>query len=178
MDIEGKKLKSTIVSMAEFRKIESSDTDALWRIRTEAILSLNPIYYDNETIKSWAYSPQPPSFGIHLTTSYSLLYLIDEKPLAFAFLDEAGDVVESCFVDPLYHGYGLGRCLVLYLERQACGAGKKKLSLIASLNAVPFYQALGYKIIKKDIFHQIGRLSLACVAMVKTLGRGYSHDKH
>lgn len=52
--------------------------------------------------------------------------------------------IRRVFVDPEHAGTGLGRRLVEDAEARAGRAGNLRLVVCASLNAVPFYEQLGY----------------------------------
>ncbi len=158
-----------IVSSAAFRQVKKADLTALWHIRTEAILSSCSADYSEEDINAWAYTTQPASFEVQLLTDGALMYSIDDKAIGFAFMDEGKNAVDGCFVDPRFQRHGIGRLLMIYLERQAFAAGRLNLSLLSSLNAIPFYQALDYKIMKMDTWHHPAGFSLACAAMTKKL---------
>ena len=53
--------------------------------------------------------------------------------------------LHSLFVSKHHHHAGIGRKLVDVFERRCRKTGAEKVTLLASLYAVPFYQALGYK---------------------------------
>ena len=52
------------------------------------------------------------------------------------------------FVDPAHAKLGIGRNLMTAIERSAHAVGRSRLMLWASLNAVGFYEALGYRQLK------------------------------
>jgi len=58
-------------------------------------------------------------------------------------LDE--NVLAATFVDPDYAGRGIGRAIVERLETIARREGVARLVVPASLNAVGFYEALGFE---------------------------------
>lgn len=53
--------------------------------------------------------------------------------------------LHSLFVDGNHHHRGIGRMLVEEFEQENVRQGAAKITLAASLYAVPFYTALGYK---------------------------------
>ncbi|MGD9047340.1 MAG: GNAT family N-acetyltransferase [Anaerolineae bacterium] len=55
------------------------------------------------------------------------------------------DRLQSLFVRGDYHRRGIGRNLVACFERACREQGASEIRLAATLYAVPFYQALGYK---------------------------------
>ena len=55
------------------------------------------------------------------------------------------NVLAATFVDPDYTGQGIGRAIVEKLEAIARQEDVEELTVPASLNAVGFYETLGYK---------------------------------
>ncbi|MBU0596283.1 GNAT family N-acetyltransferase, partial [Candidatus Bipolaricaulota bacterium] len=53
--------------------------------------------------------------------------------------------LHSLFVSKHAHRQGVGRKLMNTFEKEALKAGAEKITMVASLYAVPFYQSLGYK---------------------------------
>jgi putative acetyltransferase len=53
--------------------------------------------------------------------------------------------IRYVFVRPEVAGRGIGRCLVDVAEGSAQGCGRRRLRLWSSLNAVGFYEKLGYQ---------------------------------
>jgi GNAT superfamily N-acetyltransferase len=53
--------------------------------------------------------------------------------------------LHSLFVREDHHRRGIGRRLMEKFERECIAQGARKITLAATLYAVPFYQALGYK---------------------------------
>lgn len=68
--------------------------------------------------------------------------LVDGELLGTASLD--GRVVRSVFVDPAYHGHGLGRQLMAAVEQAALDSGLTSLVVPSSVTAEGFYARLGF----------------------------------
>lgn len=68
--------------------------------------------------------------------------LVDGKLLGTASLD--GRAVRSVFVDPAYHGHGLGRQLMAAVEQAALDSGLTSLVVPSSVTAEGFYARLGF----------------------------------
>ncbi len=75
-----------------------------------------------------------------------------------------GDQVHAVFVHPARQGQGVGRCLMEAVESEARARGERLLNLYASLNAVPFYEAAGWRAVRE---HHDGDARL--VVMTKRL---------
>ncbi|MDD1022348.1 MULTISPECIES: GNAT family N-acetyltransferase [Pseudomonas] len=68
--------------------------------------------------------------------------LVDGELLGTASLD--GRAVRSVFVDPAYHGHGLGRQLMAAVEQAALDSGLTSLVVPSSITAEGFYARLGF----------------------------------
>ena len=62
----------------------------------------------------------------------------------FGQLDPREGVVQACYVDPDFGRRGAGRALMAALESEARLLGRATLTLDASLNAIAFYESLGW----------------------------------
>ena len=72
------------------------------------------------------------------------LLLMEDRPVATGRLEDDGHigriaVVRSC------RGMGLGRRIVTFLEDRARARGLRRVYLGAQLQAIPFYEKLGYR---------------------------------
>ena len=68
----------------------------------------------------------------------------DERQIVGVLRCRAG-CLQSLFVRGDYHRQGIGRRLVERCEQECARLGSSMIRLAATLYAVPFYQALGYK---------------------------------
>lgn len=68
--------------------------------------------------------------------------LVDGELLGTASL--YGRAVRSVFVDPAYHGHGLGRQLMAAVEQAALDSGLTSLVVPSSVTAEGFYARLGF----------------------------------
>ncbi|QFU21944.1 GNAT family N-acetyltransferase [Shewanella eurypsychrophilus] len=89
--------------------------------------------------------------------------------LGFGFIDAAQCRLEAVFVDVEAVGMGIGKLLATELEVQAKKAGVEELSLSSSLNAVGFYQELGYIAGDETQWRHPSGIKLMCIPMCKLL---------
>jgi putative acetyltransferase len=67
------------------------------------------------------------------------------QPAGLGALVIANSELRACYVVPEAARQGVGTALVTEIERLARSHGLDRLELLASLNAEPFYSALGYE---------------------------------
>jgi GNAT superfamily N-acetyltransferase len=74
-----------------------------------------------------------------------MLYVAEVENQIVGVLRGRPNVLASLFVHGDYHGQGIGRKLVDRFERDSQEQGIEWIRVAATLFAVPFYQAFGYK---------------------------------
>ncbi|MCF6094052.1 GNAT family N-acetyltransferase [Microaerobacter geothermalis] len=101
-------------------------------------------------------------------STHFIVYNEQLQPVAtarFRSYDETTAKIERVAVLPELRGTGLGRELMLFLEKAAKEAGYTKAKLNAQLHAEPFYKKLGYSQIS-ELFYEA---NIPHVTMVKDL---------
>jgi N-acetylglutamate synthase-like GNAT family acetyltransferase len=83
--------------------------------------------------------------------------------------DSSAARVRKVFVKPSHAKLGLGRSLLCYVEGQIRKAGLSEVFLRASLNAVPFYERVGYRQLRQERVPLEGGILAKRVIMGKTL---------
>ncbi len=97
--------------------------------------------------------------------------VLNDQVMAFGNIDHySEDTGEVCglYVFPKYSRKGVGKALLCHLENKAKVDGYTNMRVKSTLNAEPFYQAMGYRSIREDS-HVMGGLTLRCMLMCKTL---------
>lgn len=151
------------------RRATAADAPAMWAVRAAAIRQTCRSHYPAEMLERWASSPLPDSFPSRIESEYFVVATIESRIVGFAGIKAASAEVEAVFVAPDTGRHGLGRSLMADLEIAALEAGIESLSLSSSLNAVPFYRALGYSAGAQKIYTTSQGLEIACVIMQKQL---------
>lgn len=135
----------------KIRKFQNKDARKLSHLIQRALNEVN--------IKDY-----PKSVIVHLSKYHAPSKLIERSKRRDIYVIVGGDRilgtaslednnVFSVFVDPTYHGKGIGQRLMGYVERVAKKRGIYQLRLPSSLTAVGFYEKLGYKKIK-EVFNK------------------------
>jgi GNAT superfamily N-acetyltransferase len=147
-----------------------ADAAPIWAIHTRAIREVASSHYGPDTIAAWSGRTSPASYLVPIATLAMPVACDDDgRVLGFAELDVDAGVVKACYVDPDAAGRGVGRALMREVEAMACEAGLRSLSLDASLNAVPFYRALGWRPGEAARHPLTPGAALDCVVMTKAL---------
>jgi len=152
------------------RTARDGDVGAIWRVHTRAIEGTCAGHYPDEVIAAWVERLKPDSYlGV---VKRGIVVIADDgfDIVGFGQLDLPNGEIQAVYVSPDAQGRGVGDALLAHLERLACREGTARLTLKATLNAEAFYAARGWRTVGRDVHKITQRISLACVAMEKTLG--------
>lgn len=151
------------------RPARSDEAARLWALRTQAVRATCISHYDAATVAAWSASPLPESYARMIAAGGAVLIEEDGELLGYGIVDLDGAEVEAMFVDPARGGRGLGARLMAEIDAIARTHGLPALTVASSLNAVAFYQAMGFRTIGEDAYAHPCGVSLACVRMHKHL---------
>ncbi len=143
----------------------STDIPALWELRTRALREQCAAHYAPDVLRTWAAAPAPATYALLLARGGGLKAHVNGNLAGYAILDTERSEVDAVFVDPGFAGLGIGKALLRALEQMA--EQPSALHLYASLNAVPFYQAAGYRAVKSTQYQHPSGILLDCVFMTR-----------
>jgi GNAT superfamily N-acetyltransferase len=156
--------------MIVYRSATPDDKQAIWLVRTESIRELCKTHYTAAEIEAWSGTPMPEAFGDIIRTKEFFVAEREGLVIGFGFLDKEAGQIDAIFIAPASVRQGIGSALLGMLERTAREAGSTSLRLSASLNAVAFYNAAGYRAEKEATWQHPSGFALPCVHMQKTIG--------
>jgi len=161
------------VAAALIRRAGPADVDAIIRIQEESIMGLGVDAYGPAKARAWA------RFGVEQSADLMSQGEFFVAVVAGRTEGVAGwspDVerfdtawLRYVFVRPGAARRGLGRRLVETAERAVRAAGRRRLRLWSSLNAVPFYRALGYGVLRRAAWPVEPGVELEYLLMGKSL---------
>ena len=155
--------------MMKLRQARGDEIPALWKLRTNAVAHACAAHYAPEVLAAWLASPAPASLHQLVARGGGTVVTEDGQLLGYAVLDADSGEVEAVFVDPAWHGRGIGRILLDALEADARAAGIEHLFLSASLNAVPFYERAGFIAVREELYPHRSGIGIPSVFMEKVL---------
>ncbi len=141
---------------------KTEDYPILFDLQNQAIAELCSSHYTPATIQEILQSQY------HARLHHQELYFVaelDNQIVGFALLDSRSPVIGGVYVDPASTRQGIGSRLLQTLESEAFRKQIPVLSVLASLNAVAFYESRGYRSIQRSVLAS----SLSVVAMEKRL---------
>lgn len=160
--------------MMTIRAATAEDVHAIWAIRTRAILTSCLSHYPKAIVTAWAQAPMPDDFEDVLTDLHAIIAEeldIHKKTtiLGFGFIDIEQSRFESLFVDPNAASKGIGKMIAETLISNAKKADLTELHLSSSLNAVDFYQKMGFTALEETHWQHPAGFTLASVSMTTQL---------
>lgn len=147
-----------------------SDAPVAWNIRARAISVGCKDVYPEEQLKIWIGSVMPEKFVAAIADG-AYLAKIARKTIGTVMLNIQTAQVDGLFVYPEYMARGVGRVLMLEVDKVAMKEGLQVLTLESTLNAASFYRSCGFVgDVEKAYPTKNKQLKIDCVPMKKTLG--------
>ena len=125
-----------------FRKGTLEDLELIHEIRRAAILGISSKEFSRTECRTWAERRSPEYFA--RVETGAVVIVENESGEAIAWGASVGKRIEGIYVRPESGRRGVGRQLMSELEEQIRERGNSSTRLAASLNAVGFYEKLGY----------------------------------
>ena len=155
------------------REAEPRDLDAIAELQTHAIMAFGIEAYGLKACKAWA------KIGVQMR--YTLLasgsFFVAERDGVLAGV--AGWTEDSrepdcawpryVFVIPALARHGIGQKLMTTIERSVHASGRTRMQVWASLNAIGFYEALGYQQVRQARWPVAADIDMAFSLMEKPL---------
>ncbi len=142
-----------------------------------AVHAVAPGTYPSAILESWSPPPGPVRFAwmaerIADPGNAVLVAEIDGTIAGFVFAAPASGWIRALYVDPGYARNGVGQELLGAAEVRLRAAASPRAGLNASLNAVAFYEAQGYRVIEATTQELHDGSRMDCLAMDKDLTSG------
>jgi len=128
--------------------------------------------YGDEQLEAWAQAQTTERLRVRLGPRLFLIAEDARGPVGYAQLDIATGVLRSVYVVPRCQRRGVGASLADDVLEAARQAGLPRLELDSSLNAVKFYEALGFEALGTVAHRLPGGAFMTCVHMTQTLKGG------
>lgn len=158
------------------RRAKQEDKEALWQIQTQSIRQQGTSHYNSEQIEAWAGGLTPEDSYNRAMESQSIeqgKVIVAEDTdgilVGFASLDKQSGEVGAVYVLTSHIRRGIGRQLFETLEEEARRFGVVELHVRASLNAVAFYERVGFKYEHEAPHRFRSGVEIPCAVMTKVL---------
>ncbi|MHB8473865.1 MAG: GNAT family N-acetyltransferase [Gammaproteobacteria bacterium] len=156
----------TLSKVMAIRKARKDEAQVIWEIRNAAINSQCVGHYSPEDLEIWTSGEMTKQF-IDIVESSFYVATVDGCVVGTGMINLESGKLDAIFVRPPHIRTGIGKQIMLHLEKLALDAGLTQLSLESTLNAVTFYQAQGF--VGDSIAKYVSPkgISLECIPMLK-----------
>jgi putative acetyltransferase len=149
------------------RKATPEDCDAIADVHRRSIREGNRALYTPEQITAWS-SITAEGHRDRLSRHTNYVAVDNSRVVGFGIIKD--DEIKAVYVDPNEFKKGIGRLLMTELERDARGRAVEKLHLHASRFARPFYERMGYVVLREEA-HVVNGVNIDGFLMEKKLTR-------
>ena len=101
-----------------------------------------------------------------LESSYFILALLNEAVVGTGILE--ADEVKSVFVDPSHQRTGIGKKIMMHLEKRGKELNLLEVKLNSSITGLEFYKKLGYNLVTEQV-DMVNHVPVYTYLMKKTL---------
>ncbi len=126
------------------RAARPEDAAAIMSVHQASVRGLCAAFYSDEQIDAWVGHKTPDDY-VRSVGAGERMWVAWHGPQALGFAAQKGDEIRAVYVHPDGGGRGIGRRLLRAAEKAAWDDGLRSVHLDASLNAVPFYERMGYR---------------------------------
>ena len=150
------------------RKAVRADADAAWEIRRAAVMSECVNVYPLDQLEQWTGGTASRAFA-DAVEEHFLVATVGDHVAGTGMINLTSGKIDAIFVHPAYMKRGIGAAMMRHLETLARSQGLCELKLDSTLNAAPFYRALGFEGDEIAQYHSPRGLIMDCVPMTKRL---------
>lgn len=132
------------------RKYSSDDAKEVSALVGKNLLEVNTKDYTRELMSWLADCYSPDSMNSAAIEKEVFVGVEGGKVVATAALLDGG-WIHDVFVDPQWHGKGIGRAMMAFLERLAKSRNVRAITVPSSITAVSFYENIWYQPLKQTV---------------------------
>ena len=159
--------------MPAIRLATDEDVDAIADMQARSIMTLGAKAYGRDVCEAWARMGRQVRHSLLDSGTFFVAEQVGRVVAVAGWTEDSREPdcawARYVFVAPEVAGHGLGRRLMTTVERSVTAAGRRRLQLWASLNAVGFYEKLGYRRGKPALWPIGGGIEMKHFLMDKTL---------
>ncbi len=140
------------------RLMSPDDAEDMHRIHTAAVTAVCAEFVEPAAVDAWLHGRTAEKYVEAADTGGETFWIaaLDDGPV-IGFASWRGDELVSLFVDPAYHGRGVGHALFDACEHDAAKNGHTPRRLTATLNAVSYYEARGFRQVRESYRQKQGQ---------------------
>jgi len=152
----------SVVRFLHIQKASPKDISFIVRIHKACVRTINTRVYSQSHVRVWLRQISAKKVQKQFKSSKWIVLRYDHKVIGFAQYSISNKTLYQINIAPRYMHGGYGRMLYEYIEKDFRKHQVKSIILNATLNAVEFYKALGFKRIKNIVF----KLGTSCIKII------------
>ncbi|MCC5622327.1 GNAT family N-acetyltransferase [Nostoc sp. CHAB 5715] len=149
----------------QIRLSKPEDSDKVIKLQTSSLRTLSSSY-DSIQIESLVCSQASARLA---QDEIGVVAEHENDIVGFASLLVQSSQIAGVYVHPDFIRHGIGTQLLETVEKIAIDRGNEVAHVISSLETVNFYQAVGYKLVRKSGFYSEGTIWIPCINLEKQL---------
>jgi len=155
--------------MVTIRRATRDDAERITDIFASAVQELAKEHYNAIQIEKWSGGFSVGRTRERIQAGGMFVDEVGGEVAGFVEISLADGGIEMVYVSPESARRGIGSAMMRYVEALALDSGLKNLHLRESLNAVPFYEAMGFVTTEKVIHCNAQGIEFECAIMEKQL---------
>lgn len=153
-----KDLQSKGSVMITIRQYQPEDAKALWEVFFHTVRNVNRQHYSQDQVEAWA----PEGWGIEkwkkkMCQINPYIAEMNGQVAGYTDLQDSG-LVDHFFCHHAFQGKGVGRALMEHVLKVANDKGISRLYSEVSITARPFYERMGFKVVKEQQVEMRGQV--------------------
>jgi len=154
-----------------FRLAEKGESPNLVEIQIAALQKNSLPFYAKHEIECWVSALDSGEYEQAITGGEVYVATYEKSIVGFGQYKKEWREIKELYIDPSFGMRGLGRSIASILEGMARKLDVKSLRTFSTLNAVPFYQKLFFKVIGEKQLEIATNTFITFVEMEKSLVR-------
>ena len=135
--------------MVHIRRMENGDVAGMHRVHTDAVRQVCAKTVTPPVVEAWLHGRTPDGYLRAESEDDERFWVAVEPPMGVVgFASWRADELVSLYIDPDFHGQGIGRALFIACEDDAAANGQRIVRLISTLNAQGYYEMLGFRYVE------------------------------
>jgi ribosomal protein S18 acetylase RimI-like enzyme len=154
--------------MVEINKASKENIPEIVKIHKSCVLETNSKIYPKEVITEWLEQITDKNVIEQFTNTDWYVIKLNNQIIGFSQISFPEKELYQINIPPLFQNQGFGKRLYSFVEELFKSRGVGQIGLNATLNAVKFYESLGFKKVK-NISFKLDKESVEMVKMTKNL---------
>lgn len=151
------------------RKAQLQDVEQICRVHIASVRGLCANDYTPRQIEAWVGKLTPKRHLEAMEETGEIMFVAEKEKAIIGFSSVFENELCAVYVHPNYARQGVGTMLLNAVETEAISQKIEKLEFSASINAKPFYQRHGYKVIDRSFHTLRSGVRIPCFLMEKCL---------